>query len=256
MSVFLAFIILLSITAKKDIKFQMFRQKAREDWILDAVGLFFQGILIPILQVKVVYLTYQHFLPNLHASLCLHPILAFCLSFVFVDYLYYWNHRLFHTRWLWFVHQVHHTVTAMDVLGTSRNTLWTSFLIVYLWLHSLFIYLLFDPSWYILGVSLTSALDLWRHSTINPQPTSIIYRLLSPWLTLPQDHAFHHASDYTGGNYSANLKIWDKIHNTYNSSENIPKYLGVKSNLTLTQKLFFPDKRLKFTQSEYKKILK
>ncbi|NJL11283.1 MAG: sterol desaturase family protein, partial [Calothrix sp. SM1_7_51] len=163
-----------------------------------------------------------------------------CLSFIFVDYLYYWNHRLFHTDWLWFVHQVHHTVTVMDVLGTSRNTLWTSFLIIYLWIHSLFIYLLSDPSWYIFGVSLTCALDLWRHSRIAPEPTSLIYKLISEWLTLPQDHAQHHCSDNGGANYGANFKIWDKIHSTYRTNNDLPESLGTKSNLSIIQKLFLP----------------
>lgn len=128
----------------------------------------------------------------------------------------------------------------MDVFGTSRNTLWTSFLIIYLWVHSLFIYLLQDPIWYIFGASLTSALDLWRHSTFTPKPTSLIHRLLSPLLILPQDHAWHHARNYKGGNYGANFKIWDKIHRTYTHYEKQPEILGAISNLTLTQKLLFP----------------
>ena len=36
--------------------------------------------------------------------------------------------------------------TDMDLLGTSRNTLWASFLMIYLWVHALFIYSLQDPS--------------------------------------------------------------------------------------------------------------
>jgi hypothetical protein len=55
-----------------------------------------------------------------------------------------------------------------------------------LWVHALFIYLLQDSSWYVAGVSLSSALDLWRHSIFTPKPTSLIYRCLSPWLILPR----------------------------------------------------------------------
>jgi sterol desaturase/sphingolipid hydroxylase (fatty acid hydroxylase superfamily) len=240
MLVFPAFIILLYLTFVNQDIITLLVSKNRQDWLLDVVGLFFQGLIIPILQITVIYQLYNYLLPNFKSILVLHPLIAFCLSFIFIDYLYYWNHRLFHTGWLWGVHKVHHTVTAMDVVGTSRNTLWTSFLIVYLWVHSLFIYLLQDPTWYIVGASLTSVLDLWRHSIFTPKPTSIIYRLVSSWLILPQDHAWHHARNYDGGNYGANFKIWDKMHGTYWHHQKAPEILGTTSNLSLIQKLFLP----------------
>ncbi|MBF2008395.1 MAG: sterol desaturase family protein [Chlorogloeopsis fritschii C42_A2020_084] len=240
MLVFAVFVILLTLTVANNKRLTIFLSKSREDWILDTIGLCFQGIIIPVFQITVVYQLYQFLIPNFQGELKLNFLASFIISFVFVDYLYYWNHRLFHTKWLWSIHQVHHTVTSLDILGTSRNTLWTSFFIVYLWIHSLFIYLLQDPSWYILGVSLTSALDLWRHSKISPQPQSFLYQLLSPWLILPLDHAWHHASDHIPGNYGANCKIWDRLHRTHHTPEQAPSSLGIQSHLSLTKKLFFP----------------
>jgi sterol desaturase/sphingolipid hydroxylase (fatty acid hydroxylase superfamily) len=128
----------------------------------------------------------------------------------------------------------------MDVLGTSRNSLWTSFLIIYLWIHTLFLYLLNDSTGYLIGVSLTAALDLWRHSQLAISPQSWLFRFLSPWLILPQDHAWHHASDSSGRNYGANLKIWDKLHGTYYYCKEPPASLGIPTTLTLTQKLLYP----------------
>jgi sterol desaturase/sphingolipid hydroxylase (fatty acid hydroxylase superfamily) len=247
--VFFTFSLLIVFTVVDRRRFVTICLKSREDWILDAVGLFFQGIVIPWLQIAVVYQVYYYLLPSDRSSFHLPAIAAFLLSFVAVDYIYYWNHRLLHSRWLWKLHLVHHTMTEMDVLGTSRNTIWTSFFIVYLWIHALFIYLLADPTWYIFGVSLTSALDLWRHSAIAPQSKSLLYRYLSPWLIFPQDHAWHHSSN-TGdrprwregscGNYGANFKLWDKIHGTCYQSDRMPVSLGVETNLALAQKLFYP----------------
>ncbi|MCC5644384.1 sterol desaturase family protein [Nostoc sp. CHAB 5824] len=238
--IFGSFIGLVGWTITNQVGRTQLKIKSREDWLLDGIGLTIQGILIPLLQATLVYRLYQHLLPNQQGYLKISLIPAFIISFVVIDYLYYWNHRLLHTKLLWNVHQVHHTVTQMDVLGTSRNTLWTSLLIVYLWVHTLFLYLLANPTGYLLGVSLTSALDLWRHSRLIISANSWLYQFLSSWLILPQDHAWHHCREIHNYNYGANLKIWDKLHGTYYESKQLPSMIGIPSSLNLFQKLFFP----------------
>jgi len=197
-----------------------------------------QGIMIPLLQITVMYQLYQFLLPDLHRSLHLSRELGFLISFIGIDYIYYWNHRLLHHPLFWKIHQVHHTVSEMDILGTSRNTLWSSFFIIYLWLNPLIIYLLDDSSGYVLGVSLTAALDLWRHSSLYLPMW--LQRLLVPWLVLPIDHAWHHASDATSCNFGANLAVWDRWHGTYRSHLSKPASLGTPTSLTLIQQLFYP----------------
>ncbi|MEH2063646.1 MAG: sterol desaturase family protein [Nostoc sp.] len=238
--IFGSFIGLFGWTIINQVGRTQLKVKTREDWLIDATGLTIQGILIPLLQATLVYWLYQHLLPTQQGYLKVSVVPAFIISFVVVDYLYYWNHRLLHTKILWKVHQVHHTVTQMDVLGTSRNTLWTSLFIIYLWIHTLFLYLLADPTGYLLGVSLTSALDLWRHSSLIIPANTRLYQFLSPWLILPQDHAWHHCREIHNYNYGANLKIWDKLHGTYYESKQLPSIIGIPSSLNLFQKLFFP----------------
>jgi sterol desaturase/sphingolipid hydroxylase (fatty acid hydroxylase superfamily) len=240
MTIFIAFLTLLILTFVRTEQWANLKTKSWQDWLLDGIGLCFQGILIPLLQIVLIYQVYQHWFPENSGILTLHPILAFSLSFVGVDYLYYWNHRLLHSRWLWRLHLVHHTMTERQVLGTSRNTLWTSFLIVYLWIHALFIYLLQDPSAYMIGVSFTAILDLWRHSEIEPLPGTMLHRFLSPWLILPMDHAWHHAQNSGGVNYGANLKLWDRLYGTNYDSNSAPNALGISTDLTLAQKLIWP----------------
>jgi sterol desaturase/sphingolipid hydroxylase (fatty acid hydroxylase superfamily) len=238
--IFGSFIGLVGWTISNQVGRTQLKMKSRQDWLIDGTGLTIQGILIPLLQATLVYSLYQHLLSTQEGTLNASLILTFIISFVVVDYLYYWNHRLLHTKLLWEVHQVHHTVTQMDVLGTSRNTLWTSLLIIYLWIHTLFLYLLADPTGYLLGVSLTSALDLWRHSSLIIPESSWLYKFLSSWLILPQDHAWHHCREIHNYNYGANLKIWDKLHGTYYESEKLPSIIGIPISLNLFQKLFFP----------------
>ncbi len=238
--IFVTFIGLVGLTIASPFGRTRLTSRSLEDWLLDSVGLMIQGILIPLLQATVIFQLY-HFLPLQPGCLHLSPLLGFFLSFVVVDYLYYWNHRLLHSKTLWRVHKVHHTVKHLDVLGTSRNTLWASFLIIYLWIHTLFVYLLANPTAYLLGVSLTCALDLWRHSGFAIAPNYPLHRLLYPWLILPQDHAWHHGSNSFQCNFGANLKLWDKLHGTYNNCHDFEhSKTGVSTRLSLMQKLFFP----------------
>ncbi len=239
MAIFAAFFTLMMLTIVRDRPSPKLWQKRGEDWLLDLSGLCIQGVVIPGLQLLVVYHLYHWLLPTEQGIFTLSPLVGFLLSFVLVDYLYYWNHRLLHSPRLWSLHQVHHTVTQMDVLGTSRNTIWSSFFILYLWVHPLFLYALQNPTGYVLGVTLTAILDLWRHSAIAPSSSSLLNHLLSPWLVLPQDHAWHHAQT-EGCNYGANLKLWDKLHGTYYQSDRAPERLGIEINLTLAQQLFWP----------------
>jgi sterol desaturase/sphingolipid hydroxylase (fatty acid hydroxylase superfamily) len=240
MLVFIFFSNLIILTFLNDQQRMHILHKKISEWILDITGLFFQGVIIPALQILFVYKIYDFLLPNHQGMISLHPILAFSLSFILIDYIYYWNHRLFHSKLLWSIHRVHHSVTQMDVMGTSRNTLWTSFLIIYLWVHPCFIYLLNDPSWYIFGASLTSGLDLWRHSIFTPKNNSFLYHISSPWLILPQDHSWHHANENIYGNFGANFKLWDKIHGTYFASESITDKLGIELDFDLWKQLFLP----------------
>lgn len=237
--VFPIFLILIIATFWGQAGWERLRLRSRQDWLLDLIGLAVQGFVIPVLQVLAIGRLYQVFMPDWHGVMHLGAIGAFLLNFVGVDYLYYWNHRWLHQRRLWPVHQVHHSVTAMDVLGTSRNTLWSSLLIVYLWVNGLFVYLLDDPKWYLLGMSLTSGLDLWRHSRfIVTEGWGL--RLLSPWLMLPQDHHWHHAQGIEGCNFGANFKLWDRLHGTDYRSDAPPQELGELVNLSLVQQLLFP----------------
>ncbi|MBW4518641.1 MAG: sterol desaturase family protein [Scytolyngbya sp. HA4215-MV1] len=238
--VFAAFLGLLAWTITTQAGRTQLQSKSRADWWLDSAGLLIQGIAIPAFQVFLIDQVYRPWLSIPPGCLTLSPIVTFLVSFVLVDYLYYWNHRLLHREGLWQVHQVHHTVTQMDVLGTSRNTLWTSFLIVYGWVHPLLIYVLADPTAYLWGVSLTAGLDLWRHSQAMIPVESWLHRCLSPWLILPQDHAWHHSSQVPHCNYGANFKLWDRLHRTYDGRDQLPAAIGIATPFSLMQKLLFP----------------
>lgn len=213
--------------------------KPYQDWILDTIGLLVQGGLIPLFQILLSVQVYSWLLPQAQGSLNIESWVSFMISFVVVDYLYYWNHRLLHQKLFFPIHIVHHTVTQMDMLGSSRNTLWSSFFLPYIWINSLMLYLLNDFRGYAFGIFLTCLLDLWRHSDLKLPQKSIFYNALNRWLILPEDHAYHHSQQQLG-NFGANLKIWDRLHGTYINLDFNCKELGITLNMNLMQKLLFP----------------
>ncbi len=193
----------------------------RGAWVVDASGLVIQGMIAAAL----VWLV-----PYRRGTIDVPFWWAFLISFVAVDYAYYWNHRLLHGA-LWRWHAVHHTAPRLDVVVTSRNTLWTPLLIVYIWAGAAAVLLLRDPSGFLLGLSLTAALDLWRHSPlIPPQP---LRRALSSILVTPHEHAWHHSRSRTEVNFGANLTLWDRLHGTFEASDELPGQLGVELPVTL-----------------------
>jgi sterol desaturase/sphingolipid hydroxylase (fatty acid hydroxylase superfamily) len=81
---------------------------------------------------------------------------------------------------------------------------------------------------------------LWRHSRFTIGQETGLYRWLSPWLMLPQDHRWHHGSEALGCNFGANLKVWDRLHGTNLEREDAPEDLGVEIELPLVRQLVFP----------------
>lgn len=197
------------------------------EWALDLVNLGVQGTLVPLGGAWLTAALWARVLPG--GWLPLGWVGGFVLNVVGVDYLYYWNHRLLH-RW-WPVHRVHHSAPAMDVFVTSRNTVWATGLIVYLWVNGLFVHLLDDGRGFLFGAGLTALLDLWRHST---------WELPVPGLVRPSDHAWHHSADRHDVNFGANWTWWDRLHGTFWRPGEAPRRLGEPVPLPLWRQLLWP----------------
>lgn len=240
MIVFISFWLLAALTFSLDGERASALKRNVADWALDISGLLVQGLLIPALEVILVYGLLNIIAPQAKGSLEISWALGFLLNFIVVDYLYYWNHRLLHSKMFWKTHAVHHTADRVDVFITSRNTLWAPLLIVYVWANGIFLFLLKDPAPFLLSASITASLDLWRHTQFCTAPGSLIHRAISIVIITPNEHAWHHSSGSADANFGANLSIWDRIHGTYKTAVDRPESLGIPLQLGLHRKLLFP----------------
>lgn len=223
---------------------QKLQHKSVFEWVTDSINLLIQGVGIPVLRASVLVVVLQQIFPAWQGIWRMPDWAGFGLNMLVVDYLYYWNHRLMHLRPLFPIHMVHHSVRFMDVMATSRNSLWTSLFFVYLWINGLLLFLTDFNAGFMLGMSLTAALDLWKHSPFlaqQPRWLDTIAKYLC--VMTPQEHAWHHSSQLNF-NYGANWNLFDKLHGTYRHHDHYPEKLGVTSKLSPWQQFFLPFARV------------
>jgi sterol desaturase/sphingolipid hydroxylase (fatty acid hydroxylase superfamily) len=246
MIVFLAFFTLAVLTWILPTTRMTASSRSFPDWLVDAVGLTMQGFVIPLLQILLIRDVLDWAFPAWKGSLAISPLFAFALNFLGVDYLYYWNHRLLHHEALWPLHSVHHSAEQVDVFTTGRNTFWTPFFIVYLWINGILSFLLKDPAFFLLGASCTAALDLWRHSSFFPSVGHPFHRAFGALFITPHEHHLHHArpdeslGEKAHANFSANWSVWDRIHGTYRFSDSSPREFGSGEDRSVLGTLFLP----------------
>lgn len=214
-------------------------KRNKSEWLIDVIGLLQQGFLFPLIQTYVLFFLFQKFIPQYKGIISLSPALSFLIQFVVIDYFYYWNHRLMHTRKLWPLHRIHHSAKKLDTWVTSRNSFWSSFFIIYLWFNAVFIFLLGDAKAFVLAIAIGNALDLWRHSGLR-LPTWL-EKIIGGFMVLPHHHEWHHSSTVYDKNFGANFIIWDKWHGTYYSTHDKCEVLGENmQKSTFVEQCFFP----------------
>lgn len=132
-------------------------------------------------------------------------------AIVFVDFLYYWMHRLNHEiSLLWTIHNVHHSSPWMN-LTTALRLNWMNFLFApFFFLPALLIG--FSIQYVLVFFLLNLFFQFFLHTeSIGKIP------YLEGWLNTPSAHRAHHGSNpmYIDKNYGGILIIWDRIFGTY-----------------------------------------
>lgn len=139
-------------------------------------------------------------------------LIAGVLILDFADYLF---HRVSHqVRWLWLLHAVHHSDTAVD-FSTALRTHPLHILLILGWKLSL-LAAFGIPIWiFMVRELLAIPVNLFHHGRFS-LPDGLD-RLLRRLIVSPAMHRLHHSPRFaeTNSNYSTLFSFWDRIIGTY-----------------------------------------
>jgi sterol desaturase/sphingolipid hydroxylase (fatty acid hydroxylase superfamily) len=143
------------------------------------------------------------------------------ITILFLDFIIYWQHRLFHTvDLLWKIHRVHHSDTFLD--STSAFRFHPVEMVLSMGIKFLFIAILgATPEGVLVFEILLSSLAIFNHSNLK-LPNSL-NSLLEKIIVTPDFHKVHHSVERRlhDSNYGFNLTLWDSIFRSYNKSDGI-----------------------------------
>ena len=140
-----------------------------------------------------------------------HSATVFILTFIVVDFVYYWYHRFSHkVKFLWAFHLIHHSSIFFNLTVAYRlnwlNSLLSPFILVPL------VLLGFPFEYILLGFALNLVYQFFLH-------TEAVRKLgwLEGILATPSAHRVHHGSndEYIDKNFGGILMVWDRIFGTY-----------------------------------------
>jgi sterol desaturase/sphingolipid hydroxylase (fatty acid hydroxylase superfamily) len=143
-------------------------------------------------------------------------VAAFFLAFVPLfayDFFYYWFHRLQHaSSWLWEVHRLHHSESALNVMTNFRHH----------WLEEFFrAFLLLLPMNWLLSIgpatSAVAAVLLRQWSNFFHANIRVGLGPLAGVIVGPQYHRIHHSIEvkHIDHNFAAFFPLWDWLFGTH-----------------------------------------
>ena len=199
----------------------------RED-SLASLGLLAGNVAISLLTKGSILLLYIYFYQfRLFTINDVLPIWAvWTLTFIVIDFVYYWYHRCSHrVRFLWAVHMNHHSSEEMNYVVSLRQAWFGPITKIPFFM---FMPLLgFDPLiTLVAGVASTLWGVLGHTQWINKLgPLEYI-------LVTPSSHRVHHGSNecYLDKNYGNFLIIWDRMFGTFAEEKEKVKY-GIRENV-------------------------
>ncbi|EAY26712.1 sterol desaturase family protein [Microscilla marina] len=159
------------------------------------------------------------------------PVNSFTViaTLLFVDLLYYWEHRLEHeVRLLWGYHSIHHSSPIYNYTTALRVSFFDNFVTWVFYLPA--VLLGFHPVVILLAIGVMLMYQFWLH-------TELIGKMgwFGKVFNTPSHHRVHHGSDemYLDKNYGGILIIWDKLFGTFQPEIKKPTY-GLTEQINTT----------------------
>ena len=156
----------------------------------------------------------------------MHVFFVVVLTFVAIDFIYYWFHRCSHRiKFLWAMHMNHHSSEEMNFVVSLRQAWFAPFAKVIFFMPLPLIG--FDPLiTVVVGIASTFWGVIGHTQWINKLgPLEYIF-------VTPSHHRVHHGSNdqYIDKNFGNLLIIWDKFFGTF-EPENEKVIYGIKENV-------------------------
>jgi sterol desaturase/sphingolipid hydroxylase (fatty acid hydroxylase superfamily) len=139
--------------------------------------------------------------------------LSFALTFVAVDFAFYWAHRASHRmRWFWAAHVVHHSSQRMNFSTAMRQNATNIFNGGWLFYVPLAL-IGFNPVWLGICYALSLVYQFFIHTTLVhrlPAPIEFVFNT-------PSHHRVHHGKNpgYIDRNYGGVLILWDRLFGSF-----------------------------------------
>ena len=190
---------------------------------------------------------------GLFNQLSLPQAVSWPISLLLLDFAIYLQHVAAHRwRWLWRLHQVHHTDIDFDTTTAVRfHPL--EIMLSMLYKVLLVILLGVDSAVVIIFESLLNGCALFNHGNVS-LPASL-EKCIRFWLVTPDMHRIHHSArqSETDSNYGFSLSCWDRWFRTYTAHAQLPQtdmVIGLQgfrnqTELGLLSLLMLPFRRLR-----------
>jgi sterol desaturase/sphingolipid hydroxylase (fatty acid hydroxylase superfamily) len=142
-----------------------------------------------------------------------HPLMAFALYIVILDFGEYWRHRLQHRfGWWWALHSVHHAQRQMTFWTDDRNHVLDD-VIAAAWFGLIAVAIGVPPGQFPLILLVLRLAESLSHANVRLDFGWLGERLL----VSPRFHRVHHgvlSAGALGKNYAVLLPVWDWIFGT------------------------------------------
>jgi sterol desaturase/sphingolipid hydroxylase (fatty acid hydroxylase superfamily) len=182
--------------------------------LLVAIDTLLVRLLLPLAAVSTAAIVAIHDF-GLFNRLGLNTWFAGCLSFLLLDLIIYFQHRLFHKNCLlWRLHRVHHSDTEFDT--TTGIRFHPLEIILSMCIKIAAVALLGPPIIAVIVFEIVlSVTSLFNHGNVHiPVITDRYLRWI---LVTPDMHRVHHSAikNETNSNYGFNIPWWDRLFLTY-----------------------------------------